>query len=447
MCKRIIKYLLWYAHEHSKFRLAEINSIASMFDIKLSWIEEPSEQPFCLFSLSSESDARKIMSRCVLGKSLYELWCDSDKISDVHKRLKNCPKTFLAQYSNSDQSFRIRIESFGKKLRKDEKLEKIEEFHYLPFEGPIELTKPDHSFHLIEYYGLDPNNVPEKPTRIFFGRWICDGQRSMINKFNLKQRKFIGNTSMDPTLSLIMANMAKIKKNDFVLDPFVGSGSVFVPAAYFGAYVMGTDIDYLMIHGKAKPTRYKQKKREPDECIKSNLKQYNLQDRYLDVLVADASLPLWRNQSLIDAVITDPPYGIREASERIGTKKNYVIPTHLIDGHIPSKITYSLQNIIKDLLNLCAFCLTLGGRLVYWLPVFKEDFKEDCIPSHPCLALISFCEQVLTSHSSRYLITMEKIFEPQLMDNTDATVPETTSQFRHKFFQALKNAKDSDHNG
>lgn len=330
-------------------------------------------------------------------------------------------------------------------MTREEKIDKIEEFHYLPFEGPIQLNEPNHSFHLIEYYGLDPNTVPEKPYRIFFGRWVCDGQRTMINKFNLKQRKFIGNTSMDPTLSLIMANMAKIKKNDIVLDPFVGSGSVFVPAAYFGAYVMGTDIDYLMLHGKAKPTRYKQKMREPDESVKSNLKQYNLQNQYIDVLVADASLPLWRKESLIDAVITDPPYGIREASERIGTKKNYIIPTHLIDGHIPSKITYSLQNIIKDLLNLCAFCLILGGRLVYWLPVFREDFKEEYIPSHPCLTLISYCEQVLTSHSSRYLITMEKTQEPQFMEEIDALVSETTNEFRNKFFQAIKKTKEPNH--
>lgn len=64
---------------------------------------------------------------------------------------------------------------------------------------------------------------------------------------------------MDPQLSLLMANQAQVNIADFVLDPFVGSGSLLVAAAYFGGYVVGTDIDYLMLHGKTRPSRIKQK--------------------------------------------------------------------------------------------------------------------------------------------------------------------------------------------
>lgn len=45
-----------------------------------------------------------------------------------------------------------------------------------------------------------------------------------MTELNLKKRKFIGNTSMDAQLSLIMANIAQVKPGDLVLDPFVGSG-------------------------------------------------------------------------------------------------------------------------------------------------------------------------------------------------------------------------------
>lgn len=84
---------------------------------------------------------------------------------------------------------------------------------------------------------------------------------------------------MDPTLSLLMANQALAKSGDFVYDPFVGSGSLLVAAAKFGgmffpliyfetfnqhsfidiAYVAGTDIDFLMLHGRTRPSRIKQK--------------------------------------------------------------------------------------------------------------------------------------------------------------------------------------------
>lgn len=64
---------------------------------------------------------------------------------------------------------------------------------------------------------------------------------------------------MDPQLSLLMANQAQVKNGDIVLDPFVGSGSLLVAAAEFGGYVIGGDIDYLMLHARTRPSRIKQK--------------------------------------------------------------------------------------------------------------------------------------------------------------------------------------------
>ena len=55
---------------------------------------------------------------------------------------------------------------------------------------------------------------------------------------------------MDAGLSLIMANMGGVDKNHIVFDPFVGTGSLLVACAHHGAYVMGTDIDYMLIHAK-----------------------------------------------------------------------------------------------------------------------------------------------------------------------------------------------------
>lgn len=64
---------------------------------------------------------------------------------------------------------------------------------------------------------------------------------------------------MDPQLSLLMANQARVECGDLVFDPFVGSGSLLVAAAQFGAYIVGSDIDYLMLHGKTRPSRINQK--------------------------------------------------------------------------------------------------------------------------------------------------------------------------------------------
>lgn len=53
---------------------------------------------------------------------------------------------------------------------------------------------------------------------------IADGQRELIESYSVKKRHFIGNTSMDACLSFIMANHGRVKPNDVVYDPFVGTG-------------------------------------------------------------------------------------------------------------------------------------------------------------------------------------------------------------------------------
>lgn len=78
-----------------------------------------------------------------------------------------------------------------------------------------------------------------------------------------------------------------------------------------------------------------------------------------------------------DSIITDPPYGIREATEKIETKHRR--PTKVTNEnngdegvpHYPSTSPYSLSNLYGDLLVFCAKHLRIGGRLVCWIPIFR----------------------------------------------------------------------------
>lgn len=53
---------------------------------------------------------------------------------------------------------------------------------------------------------------------------------------------YTGNTSMDPTLSLIMANLAGVKQNDLVLDPFVGTGMMSNAAGISCIHALRTNL-------------------------------------------------------------------------------------------------------------------------------------------------------------------------------------------------------------
>lgn len=324
-------------------------------------------------------------------------------------------------------SFKVIVDCFGRKVKHAEKVERIERLSFLPFEGEIKMDQPDVTFSYFEYYGHDKVNVPEIPHEIVFGRLIADNDRRYLGQFNLKERKFIANTTMDPLLSFLMSNIAKVDEHHFVYDPFVGSGGLLISAAYHGAYVWGTDIDYQLLHALAKPSRYGQVKRAEDESVLANFQQYHLESKYMDVIVADSASPLFRGNLKFDAIITDPPYGKRESRERIGTEKDYEIPEDLLDKHFPAKLKYTIDDIYIDLMELADKHLRIGGRILFWVPYSKpndEDPRNKFYKAnskivtfeeieerfrHPSLKLASFGEQKLTEKYSRILVAMEKI--------------------------------------
>ncbi|XP_057369465.1 tRNA (guanine(10)-N2)-methyltransferase homolog [Daphnia carinata] len=425
-------YLLWCANEHVSFRIPEVEAILAMYKIPHTWIEKPAENPWMLISMPSEDCAVKLMKRSVTVRSIIELWARATTKEHLDDQLKTLP-TELTSYFEKENTFKVVVDTFNKVTSQEDKIKKIESFSFLPILGTANLKNPSVTYHYYEFFGLDAGRIPEKPFDYFFGRWVSNSERSAVEKYSLKTRHFIGNTSMDPKLSMIMANLAQIDAGHIVVDPFVGTGSLLVAAAHFGGYVCGTDIDYLTLHGKMKPSRAHQKKRQPDEDIKGNLKAYNLFSRYLDVFVGDASRPVWRPEFRFDSIITDPPYGIRESTEKVGSKKVAPVPEELASPHFPSKTQYGLGDMYKDLLNFAANNLKLNGRVVFWIPIIRMEYDPDLLPEHPCLERVSNSEQILNLHSSRRLITMQKTMEPKEAADS-AIIHDLQYTFRHKFF-------------
>uniref|UniRef100_A0A8C4R2X1 tRNA (guanine(10)-N(2))-methyltransferase TRMT11 n=1 Tax=Eptatretus burgeri TaxID=7764 RepID=A0A8C4R2X1_EPTBU len=396
---RCSRYLLLLAQEHLDFRLPELKALFSIFGANFEYdrITSPETEPFLVVKNVDEETVRKVMTRTVCAKSAYEIWGTGRTFDELITSLRTYPKHRMSPFCRADSTFKISVHAFNKTLLQTDRLNKIEALSFLPWGGKVDLSAPDHTFCLLENYAGDVNNIPKDPCQVFFGRWLADGQRDLIRRYSIKTRHFIGNTSMDATLSFIMANHARVKHQDVVFDPFVGTGSLLVACAHYGAYVTGGDIDYNTIHGIGKASRRNQVWRGPDESIKSNLCQYGLQDRYLDVFVGDASCPPWREGPLFNAIITDPPYGVREATRRTRPRK---------------------------------------GRM-------SDAYSEEIIPKHPCLSLISNCQQKLTSNTARRLITMEKVkgFEarchvPRPLD-VECDPYKRHNAFREKYFSGV----------
>ncbi|RLO06192.1 hypothetical protein DYB28_014928 [Aphanomyces astaci] len=225
-------------------------------------------------------------------------------------------------------------------------------------------------------------------------------------------------------MALIMCNMALVQPGSLVIDPFVGTGSVLVPCTTFGGICFGTDIDSRVLHGKAGKT------------IKSNFDQYKL--RVPDLIRADNSRSPLRCPHYFDAVVCDPPYGIRAGARKSGRrdcapanstapppppasvssdqkpiKPKYgprPIPDEWLENHIPATQPYAAEDVMRDLLVFAAKNLRVGGRVVYLLPT-TYDYTDADLPTHPQLRVVGNSEERLTSKYARRLITMVKTVE------------------------------------
>lgn len=269
------------------------------------------------------------------------------------------------------------------------------------------MRDPENQFVVFEEYSL---NAPT-PKQIHLGRLVAASGRKAINKYTLKKRSYIATTSMDAELSLVTANLALAQAGKLCYDPFMGTGSFPLACAHFGAEVFGSDMDGRSIRGK--------KGRD----VKGNFKQYGTESCYLGGFVADlTNMPL-RAERCLDAIICDPPYGVREGLKVLGSNKPALqevvlledgTPAHLSDTYLPPKKPYSFLRMLSDILDFSATMLVDDGRLCMWMPVAgataeddaqdaAADAEEYAIPQHPALELVSECTQHFNKWSRRLL--------------------------------------------
>jgi len=122
---------------------------------------------------------------------------------------------------------------------------------------------------------------------------------------------------------------------------------------------------------------------------------------------------------MFDAIVTDPPYGVRAGAKRIGSSiigKSLSTEPRVLEGgllahlkptYIPPMRAYEISDLAYDLVRMAQFLLRPGGRLVFFLPTVTEDYSEVDLPSCEGMTLIGNSVQEFGKWARR-LITMEK---------------------------------------
>lgn len=178
------------------------------------------------------------------------------------------------------------------------------------------MKNAEHEFVIFE----DFEQYAPEPRMIYFVRFISMGGRNAIVRFDLKKRRYINTTSMDSELALLTANMAQAGPGKLFYDPFVGTGSFPIACGYFGAVSIGSDIDGRVVRGKA------------NNNISTSFAQYDIKSRWLDGFVSDLTHTPLRLNRILDGIVCDPPYGIREGIKVLGRKEGLKNEEVFIDG-------------------------------------------------------------------------------------------------------------------
>lgn len=69
----------------------------------------------------------------ILVKGMYELWGEGGSYEELEESIQNYPDERKLPYLESDSTFKINVDTFGKVLSLQEQTQRIKGFHYIPF--------------------------------------------------------------------------------------------------------------------------------------------------------------------------------------------------------------------------------------------------------------------------------------------------------------------------
>ncbi|KAG4300947.1 hypothetical protein PCK1_002646 [Pneumocystis canis] len=395
-------YIILFSELYKDFRRQELESLAILEHINMNILHYNDESPYLIIRLNDDKQAKSLIQRSICSRAIYEFWTDASNYIDFHIQLRQLKPSLLERFRYD--SYKFVIKSVNKSHSMEYQMNLINSFSYLDFEGPVSMNHPDQIYAVLEEWstGISPSLL-----HIYIGRLVAISSRHIIGQFDLKKRRYIGNTSMDAELSLIAANQALADKGKLVYDPFVGTGSFLFACAYYGAIILGSDIDGRLLRGRN------------GKSIQSNLDQYDLTSKFLDVFIMDFGHLALRSDFLLDAIICDPLNN--------GRKNDY----------IPPMKPYQFDDMIKDLMKFASEHLSTQGRLVFWIPSIVDDNTNIDIPKHPNLLLIANSIQCFGKWF-RTLLTYER--KDRMIFNENTTTEKVENKFREKvsgFLQRL----------
>lgn len=289
------------------------------------------------------------------------------------------------------------VEYVKSKVKGDYKIECLCSNKAEAIEYTIAALGIDHSINLSS--PTDSIYVIEEEAGCIIGVLYKESSRKSHLKYSVKQRKFIGNTSMDNEISFIVCNAAGVSHKTVVLDCYAGSGSILLSAALHGALVMGTDINSRQFKGReVGHTNSRIKTQLPNTDIHCNFRMYGVSDRVLVIGAQDVFGGIIIKDSTVDVILCDPPYGERETVKKRDTDNSKYVTDG--DDYLVCTIPF-LDRVIE----IGKKILRDKGRIGIFLP-HKTGFAP-ALKEIQGIRQITQAEQYLNSVYSRTFFLFE----------------------------------------
>jgi tRNA G10 N-methylase Trm11 len=176
-----------------------------------------------------------------------------------------------------------------------------------------------------------------------FGKIIQNCDYDEIEKRDMKKPFRRPELSISPRLAKIMINLAKVKENQRILDPFCGVGNILQEALLQKIRVVGVDIN-------------------PDAIrfARQNLSYFNFDRRNYLLIKKDSSKLKINN---IDAIITEPQLG--ELQKKVPNKEE------------SKKIIKDFENLVIKVFSHLSY--KVKGRIVFTSPlIINKNEKIRC---------------------------------------------------------------------
>jgi hypothetical protein len=233
-------------------------------------------------------------------------------------------------------------------------------------------------------------------------------------------------TAMEPEIGWVMNNLARVERGKRVLDPFVGGGSLLLLSRILGAEeLVGADAADDLMGDNSEVRReiletfaalnYGAGENWGLNTLSSSTSTCTVVPRLelIDIRTWSQHPHLFQRNHY-DAIVTDPPYNIKEIVRGTGGEgEDYVKKREMVKG------------AVDTLLEMAAHVLVLnkagGGRLVFFLPVWKNKpsesenrmTEEENIPETLSnlpigLSLVYAVPQAFSPTFVRWLVCVEK---------------------------------------